>query len=472
MPRFETKRHEQILTTMISKVVSRTRLSDVSNTSVWKHVLAAAARQDDEQYYQMTLLLMLFDLYKASGDDLDQRAKEIQPAIITRVEEAKSTGNVVLSRSTTVGTTTFSSGEQFSTTDGKVFTISSGGSITPTSPVQIAGHVVGQDSGLIPAVANEGGADGNVDDNTIVKFVTKPAGIDEVTNPSAFAHGLDEETDDSFRNRLIQYISTLARSTVDALEAAVLGAEDTDTGATIIFVKAIEDIINRGDVTLYIDDGTGSASTTESVTNENVCEGLTGPPADTAVGGEEYLFLDHKPIDETTLSLSTNNPVPLTPMTQGVDYYVNPASGQINFTTPLITGEEIIAGYTRYTGLIELAQKIVDGDASDRANYPGYRAAGIQVLVSTPQILIQDVELSIVVAEGYDDTDVEDTVRDTIRDYINTLGISGDVIRNEIIHRVKGVTGVYDLTLTTPTSNVILLDDQMARTTDANITIN
>jgi uncharacterized phage protein gp47/JayE len=454
---------------MIAKVVARTRMSDVANTSVWKHVLAAAARQDDEQYYQMGLLLLLFDLRKAKGDDLDERAKEIQPGIVSRNLANKATGNVVMSRDTTVGTLNIAAGQKVSTGDGKTYTTTGSGSITPTSPIQIPGHSVGQDSGLIPVVADVGEADGNVEANTIVKFVTKPPGVTEVTNPSACAHGADKESDDSFLNRIISYISTLARSTIESLENAVLGAEDEDTGAVILFAKAVEDINDRGNVTLYIDDGTGSAQTTENVVGENVTEGLSGPPADTAVGGEEFLFLNYKPIDETTLNLSSSV---LGGLIQDVDYYVDPASSQINFTTPLVTGEQIDADYTRYTGLIELAQKIVDGDPTDRANWPGYRAAGVRVLVKTPQVLIQSVEMSIVVAEGYETSDVETRVRGAVRDYINALGISGDVQRNRIIEVVMSLDGVADMTLVTPSTNVVLLDDQLPRTTDANIIIN
>lgn len=469
MPRFTTKRYEQILMEMISKVVTRSRLADVSNTSVWKHVLAAAARQDDDQYYQMVLLRLLFDLSKAKGDDLDERAKEIQPSVITRDPGNKSSGNVVFSRDSTVGTVNIAANQQVMTADGIKVTTTGTGTITPTSPVIIPGYSVGQNSGLVPAVANNVGADGNVEENTLVKFVEKPNGVDEVTNPSKFAFGADKEDDDSFLNRLINYIQTLARSTVAALEAAVLGAEDPDTGAKILFAKAIEDQVNRGNVTLYIDDGTGSASTTEPVTGENMCEGLSGPPADSAVGGESYLFLNHKPIDPTTLGLTSSTRGTLT---QGTDYYANPASSQVNFTPVLVTGEVITANYTRYTGLIELAQKIVDGDPNDRVNYPGYRAAGILVIVATPQILIQVIELSIVVKEGYDSNDVETSVRAAIKSYINTLGISGDVQRNEIIRIVKGTSGVNDLTITLPPANVTVLDEQMARTTDPNITIN
>jgi hypothetical protein len=368
---------------MIAKVVSRTKLSDVSNTSTWKHVLAAAARQDDEQYYQMSLLLLLFSIDSADGDDLDERAKEIQPAVVTRNLASKATGNVVFFRNTTVGTRPIASGTTIKTADGKVFTTTAAGSIGPGS----------QYSGSIPIVAEVAGTAGNVEAGTIVKFGSKPPGIDGVSNPSATAFGTDKESDDSFRSRIRQYISTLARSTIEALEFAVLGAVDPDTGAVVMFAKAIEDPVNRGYVTLYIDDGTGSASSIEAVSGEIVTEGLAGPPAGSAVGGEVRLFLNNIAIDAETLTLSSSESGPLT---RNVHYYINPASGQINFVTALVAGEVITASYNRYTGLIRLCQKIIDGDSADRVNYPGYRAGGVLVVASTPQVLIQTVSLSLI----------------------------------------------------------------------------
>lgn len=469
MPRFSVKRYEQILTQMIAKVVGRSRLSDVSNTSVWKHVLAAAARQDDEQYYQMLLLKKLFDIFQASGDDLDERIREIQPSVIERELERKSSGNVVIYRSGTVGTVNFAAGVQVKTADGLVFTTTASGSITPTSPVQIIGHSIGQDSGLIPAVANVGGADGNVDAGAINGFIAKPVGVDGVINLVKFAYGLDQEDDDSLRNRAILYISTLSRGTVSAVELAVSGAEDEDTGARILFSKCVEDYTDRGNCVVYIDDGTGSASSTEAVPSENVTAGFGGPGGDSAAGGEEHLQLDFKPIVPTTLALTSSVSGALT---EGVDYYIAEAWGKIYLATALVTGEIITGSYTRYTGLIELAQKIVDGDSADRVNYPGYRAAGTYHVVTTPQVLIQVVEASIVVSEGYEQSEVETQALNTVLNYINTLGISGDVICSEIIKRIKAISGIYDVTLVTPSANVILLDDQLARTTEANVSIN
>jgi uncharacterized phage protein gp47/JayE len=459
---------------MLARVVARSRLKDVSDTSVVKHVLSAAARADDEQYYQMTLLLQLFSIDTATGRDLDERAKDIQPAVIERRQAAKATGSVVFSRTGTSGTVAIPTGTKVKTAGGIIFTTTTTGTISPASPEQIPGHGIGRDSNLVSVVADQPGTDGNVAAGTMVKLVQKPPGVDEVTNPSAFSQGLDKESDDAFRNRLKRYISSLPRSTTLAIETGVIGKQDQATGATILFSKAVEDPINRGFVTLYVDDGTGTAESVHTVTEENVTRGLAGPPPGSAAGGETVLYLDEKPIKDSEPSILTSSTRGVLARDTGTggDYTLNPASGQLVFDPALVTGEIITADYTFFTGLIALAQKIVDGDPDDRETFPGLRAAGVLVVVRVPQVLLQNVEVTVTVKEGFDQAEVQAAARQAIKDYINNLAISGDVIKYELAKRIMSVAGVLDIDLTTPTQNVIILDDQLARTTDTNIIVN
>jgi hypothetical protein len=293
--------------------------------------------------------------------------------------------------------------------------------------------------------------------------------VDTVSNPYVFRDGYDKESDDAFRARIKAYIQSLPRSTVSALESCVLGRADPETGAIIRYSKAVEDIVERGNVQLYIDDGSGTAENTEAVTAEIVTAGLAGPPAGSAVGGETELWLNYGAVkDSLTITMTSSDRGALV---RDTDYFLNPASGKIIFDPALIAAEVITASYTRYIGLIAEAQKIVDGDPLDRANYPGYRAAGIFVAVKTPQVLIQTFSLLLVIKEGYVSADVQTAVSQAIIDYVNTLPISGDVLRAEIFRRIMSVAGVYDVILTTPANNVILLDDQLARTSIGNIIV-
>jgi len=469
MGKFQIRRQQQILTEMVAQVVARTDMNDVSDTSVTKHILAAAARQDAEQYFQMYQLRQLFDMDTATGDDLDARAAEVQPGPITRIPAAKAVGEVVFSRAGTTGTVTIALGTQVKTSDGVAFTTTEIGSITPTSPEQITGHGVGRDSDPVSVVASLPGANGNVVAGTVVKFSTKPPGVDEVTNPSLFSLGFDKESDDAFRARIKTYMQSLARSTITALEAGVLGRGASDVSGVIRYSKVVEDLILRGNVTLYIDDGTGSAEVIEVVTGEVVTEGLSGPPPGSAVGGETQLWLNYGAVkDSATFTVTSSTRGVLT---RNTHYFLNPATGQINFDPALVASEIITATYTRFTGLVAEAQKIVDGDPDDPENYPGLRAAGIMVVVRVPQVLLQSVSVVLTIMDGYSLVNTRAAAKQAILDYINTLAISGDVIRSEMIRRVMAVPGVYDVLVTMPAANVALLDDQLARTTNGNITV-
>lgn len=582
MARFVPKRQEQILAQMIAKVISRTDLSDVADSSSVKQVLSAAARQDDEIYYQLILLLQLFSIDTATGDDLDQRAAEIQPATIARIQAQKASGSVVFSRAGTTGTVNVPIGTKVKTATGEVFTTQAVATITPSSPEQVSGHGVGRDSNSVSVVADVGGASGNVASGTVTKFEGgKPSGVNEVTNLAAFTNGLDRETDDAFRQRIKDFIAGLARCTVQAIEANVLGQVDPVSERTVTSAKAVEDIEERGEVTLYIDDGSGAIKTTTAIVGENVTQGVgsashqkgivpvtgaelidgetfvlddgtniitfefdddasvvetatlrqvvftsgdsrdtvgaairtainasailatatgdvpvvvthdSGPGntlsisdtvADTdfvvgnisaAVGGETRLFLDNKPIDDTVaISLTSSTRGALTRDTGGGgDYFFNPANGQLNFDPALVQGEVITAGYTHFTGLIQFIQKVVDGDLNDRSNFPGLRAAGVRVLVLNPIVLFQSVEAVLTVSDGFTQADVVADVETAVLNYINGLGISGDVIRAELIRRIMSVAGVINVSLVTPASDVILLDDQLPRSSTANLDI-
>jgi uncharacterized phage protein gp47/JayE len=608
MPKFQTKRQQQIQRQMFAHVVTNTDLSDLADSSGVKHVLTAAARSDSEQYHQMLLLLALFSIDKAAGDDLDERAKDIQPGDISRIQATKASGTVVFSRVGVTGTVTISVGQKVKTAAGVVFTTTSVGTIANGN----------NDSNAVGVIADEAGSDGRVASGTVIRFVSKPAGVDSVTNASAFVTGgLDKETDPAFRQRLKDYVAGLARCHLLGIEANLIGQEDPVTGAVVMSVKAVEDNVDRGNVTIYVDDGTGTAesstskavallgtvtwngtttvtttdptnvtekdfirlnadgqffdvvsitdvvllgtwtwdgTTTVLATNttqvtvgdwirldsdgqffeidsivagtsvvilnthsytipsgatgssfvdsaapanitiddpssegiptgatasskcgEFITDGLAGPPADSAVGGETRLFLDNKPVkDSVTPSLTSSV---YGKLVRGTDFTLNPASGQVdfigpNYTSGLTAAEVIGVDYTYFTGLLAYVQKLVDGDATDRANFPGMRAGGTLHIVLTPQILVQTIEVTVTVSEGYDHDEVRAGVRTAIKNYINALNISGNVVVSTITSSCKAVAGVYDVDVITPTANVIILDDELARTQDANVTVN
>lgn len=481
MPAVQLKRQEQIQERIANSLVARTELSDLADSSTMKHMVVATAREIDDLYFQLFNLTLLFSIDQASGEDLDERARDIQPGTISRISAQRAVGNIVFSRLTNTGqTVTIPAGTIVKTPDGKQFQTTIQTQITPTNAEQISGHGVGRDSPLTSAIALEPGSAGNVPPNTVTKFGQKPTGVDQVTNTTSFTQGRDQESDSAFRQRIKQFVKSLARSTVDALEFVALGVTETATNKEVLFSHVFEDPITPALVVLYIDDGAGTAETFEEVGNvsapggptaEIVTAGLAGPPANTAVGGEEFLSLDRKPIKlEAGLILTSSTRGQLTRGTaSGGQYDVNPASSLLFFQPPLSPGEQIKADYFRFTGLIEQVQKVIDGDPADRLNFPGYRAAGVLVRVLAPTVVVITVEATLILNEGADTATVRANVETAIQDYINNLGISGDVVRNELIERMMGVEGIQDLTLFAPASNITVLDDEIPRISSANI---
>lgn len=453
MPVLQLKRHEQIMRDIIGRTVVRSNLSDITDTSQWKWVISGVSRELDEVYYQLGRLRDVFDIKTAYGDDLDERAADIAPGTVSRISATKAIGTVQFSRTGTTGTVIIPAGTIVKTADGTTFSTTLQTQILNTQTT----------SEFVSIIAELPGSEGNVPSGTIVKFGAKIPGVDAVTNTAATIQGSPVESDDSLKNRLLAFIASLSRSTVEALEFLALGATDPTSGKIVKYSKCIEDIVEFGKVILYIDDGAGSASELGSAVTAEVV-------INSAVGGEEFLYLDQYPIDNINSTLTVNSDVRGT-LTLGTDYYINPTNGQLKFVPALILNERITASYTPFTNLIPHVQKLVDGDANDRANYPGYRAAGTRVQVLSPTIVSISVEAVITVLEGADITTAISECQRLVVDYINTVGISGDIIRNEIIDIIMGVTGVSDVDVIAPASNIVVLDDQLPRASTATVLI-
>jgi uncharacterized phage protein gp47/JayE len=458
---FTPRSFPDILERMINRVVARTDLTDINDGSSLKQVLAAAAREDDDQYFQMVKLLEVFDIKTATGDDLDERAKDFNPALISRRAARKATGTVVFSRTGTTGTISIPIGTQ-------VQVPASGSQEAITFTTTAAGQILNgfSSSSAVAIEADEAGEDGNVAGGAISGFVSKPTGVDTVTNASALTNGQEKESDDNFRDRLLAQLKALPRCHVFGLESAALAVEDTVSGKSVSYAKVIEDVFNRGNVSLYVDDGNGTAESTQAVAGETVLAA--------AQGGEVDLYTAQKPI-KTTIAYSLLINAVL--QVEGTDYEFNPAAGHFKlkptaYPNGLTVGDVVTASYTHYDGLIQEVQKVIDGDPLDRSNYPGYRAAGVVVRVLPPSIQQQTVLVNITVLQGYTQDTVGTNVAAALQAYVNGLGIGEDVILNEMRERAMAVPGMFDCSFSSPSSNVVILDNQLARLVSGNLTVN
>jgi len=461
--RFQAETKDVILQRMVNKVVARSELTDLVSTSQLLQVLAASARAIEKVQQGMEDILDDRDINKVTGTDLDDWAKVILPYVITRRQGVTATSQVVFSRAGTTGTITISVGSQVKASAGTagealVYTTTSLGTI-------LNGN---QDSNAVNISAVDIGTKYNVSPATITAFVGKPSGVDTVSNAASITNGEDLEKDDVFRNRIKLHILGLARCHPYGLESAAYGITDPATGKVCLFSKCVEDISNPGFVKLYIDDGAGTAQHIVSV----VSEASLIPSGGVALGGETDIYLQHKPVDDVSMySLVINGgAVPV------ANYYFDYPSGHIKlkssaYPAGLTVGHTVVMTYSYFDQLIGEVQKVIDGDPADRDNYPGYRAAGVQVQVKAPQTVAQTVTANITVLDGYNQTDVATSVKAYISSYINGLSVGGDVIRNELIERIMTVQGLYDCNVTFPANNVTIGDTQLARIALSAITV-
>jgi len=106
----------------------------------------------------------------------------------------------------------------------------------------------------VPVQSSGAGAFGNVATSTIVNVPSKPAGVEEVINYESTSGGTDIETDDQLRIRVPLYLSSLSKSTKNAIQAAALSVNGIQNA------NIYESDPPNGFVTIFIDDGSGGAS--------------------------------------------------------------------------------------------------------------------------------------------------------------------------------------------------------------------
>lgn len=455
MALFEPKTYNFIRQRILNRVVARSLLTDVEVGGGVETLASAVARELDDISFQMVNLQKVWDIDTATGEDLDERARDFNPDEITRRGATAATGAVVFSRTGTAGAITIPEGTEVEVASGgPTFLTTAAGAILNASSVSAA----------IPIRAVNPGSAGNVDAGAITIFSSVP-GVEAVTNTANTSNGQDEETDAQLRARLKAYARSLTRGTPEALRFAALSAT-LPTGERVSTAEVIElDAPNLGTTEVYIDNGLGTVATTASAAGEVVVAAATG--------GEIRFTLGNVPlVGSTTVNVRRNTNL----LVEGADYTLNRARGTVTldttvFPSGLTAGDVIDADYTYYTGLLAEVQKVIDGDPNDRTSYPGYRAAGTLVSVLPPTLVTVTISGSLVIEEGFNPVAVREQAEAALVRYVNSLGINDDVIFTSLIAAAKAINGVFDVQFSTPTNNIVISFAELARTTTANITL-
>jgi uncharacterized phage protein gp47/JayE len=157
----------------------------------------------------------------------------------------------------------------------------------------------------------------------------------------------------------------------------------------------------------------------------------------------------------------------------GSDGYVQVAGGKVNdlvqFSTSNIRGKE---GYAYYTGLTKLVHKTIYGDETDLESYPGVGASGIRFQIRAPSTQEVSIALNVTLAEGLSLSSIENEIKSQVISYVNSLGVGESVIISNIVKRVlNALSGVKDVKITSPSDNVQISENEVAKTRASLITL-
>lgn len=168
-------------------------------------------------------------------------------------------GQETFSRVDTTVAVTVAVGTQVATAGGVVYETTEEGVIS-----------IGSASITLPIRALEKGKNGNVPAGTITVLVSGITGVDSVVNASNVGGGVNEETEVEYYSRFRSYLLGLARSNKYGLISGALLNEALRSASIVEHFPPKSGFYN---LTLYLDDGSGTVSNTTIAEVKQVIDG-------------------------------------------------------------------------------------------------------------------------------------------------------------------------------------------------------
>ena len=422
---FEPRLPPQILRDLLAKVVARTNINDINVGSTMFTLLNAIAHEFGNTEARMFNLRRSYSIEAASGSDLDERVAELPPVGISRIEQTNASGSVlrIVKKAANAGEEVFIPAGTIvqKASDGEQYEISQ-------DVVVPAGLAAIED---VYIVARSSGTIGNADAGAITLLgPNMPEKIESVINQQPLTNGLDEEGDESLRQRALRYIRSLNRVTPQALE--FLGRSFISTTNTRFpFATIHEDELIPALSYLLVDDGSGTSSLNRAGNQSS----FTVP----SVGAR---FITH---DRPAMSniLPANIEIRRPNAGGGLDIF-NPTQddfislperGLVIFNEGFLQADDQIKifDFFVFTGPIAELQNEVEGNVNNRAILTGFRAAGTRVIVRPPERQAVSLDLRISVLNGFDVNDTLRLVENAVIAHVNGLEIGETLFTNQLL---------------------------------------
>jgi hypothetical protein len=198
-------------------------------------------------------LLTVARLATSTGSDVDSFLADFS-AFGGRLAAVKSTGQVTFSRATPTIATAVPVGAIVASGDGsQQFTvIADPTNVAYSSAFNNYPILVGISSVSVTVQAVNGGAGGNVSAGGISILQAGIAGVDTVSNASAFTNGLNAESDAAVKIRFQNWMGSLFNASESAITFAIQSVNQN------LQVQIIEQPAGSPNVLIYVDDGSGA----------------------------------------------------------------------------------------------------------------------------------------------------------------------------------------------------------------------
>jgi hypothetical protein len=453
-----------LLQSMAARVIARTNLTDLAEGSVLLQILSAMAEELNLSELRLQNIRDSYFLRNVSSTDLDERAAEMPPAGLVRRGALHAQGPVLtVTREDKTGPAGGDKWEDPFTLPAQSTFRRSDDPAKVYETVQDVifpgnGGVAGVDgTGIVDGVfvkCQSSGAGGNCQKNLITRIDSAPGDVIAITNAEGIQNGTEAETDDQLKNRIIAYLSSLARCQPTALEYLALAFVDAN-GGRAVFANLWEDPADKGYSELVVDDGSGLAG--------NVA--LGEPTFGTVPSHGQAVLYHMMPATEAIATIEVTRLGVTTVYKHKDGQYISINERGLVYFPPgvLQPGDEwLITGYSVYTNLIANLQRVVEGSTSDPVNFPGWRAAGTRVVVAPADVQMLAMDLHVIPQQYIALSTIADELRQECVSFCKKLAPGETFYVSQLIDVLMGNPKLISLRIYEPGSAMFKEDDPAA----------
>lgn len=120
---------------------------------------------------------------------------------------------------------------------------------------------------------------------------------------------------------------------------------------------------------------------------------------------------------------------------------------KLGFSTSRAKGTD---GYAASVGLVGAVNRVIVGDPTDQASYPGVAAAGTRVLVQAPALKRLQISLLVRAVSGFASEDLAQRIREVVVAEVNRVGVGEPVALGRVVREAQAVQGVVAVTVLSP----------------------